>query len=666
MVAAHVIDDLSDRILAGYPLLVTRTYEERRWEQEFRRLAADFGWSCVSWSMTGGVVADSESSGSEAGAERVDPVAFLAQIQNDYPGQHLFLLKDFHLCFDDPYVIRKLRDLVPVLPGQQKTLILLGTVDTIPKEISKDVSIIDLPLPDEDDLHEILEAVLDDPKSGIATSIQQADRETLVRSVLGLTADEARKAWVKSLRGADGLTDELFASLISEKRKVVQGASLLEFVALDEGIDDVGGLDGLKEWIANRSEAFSTDAKNRHIGNPKGVLLAGVQGCGKSLTARAIARMLKFPLIRMDLGDLLESGRGVSEQNLRDVLSTAETIAPAVLWIEEIDKAFAGFVGNESQDPTVSRIVGRFLTWLQEHTHPVFVVATANRIESLPPELLRRGRFDDLFFVDLPTYEERLAIFRIHLQKRGWNPEQFDLDSHSNATEGYSGAEIETLVNSAIIDSYAEKRILSDEDLQDSIERTVPLSITMEDEIFQLREWARTRCRPATLDHRVIRVMEEEARRGETPAAEAEEVLKWKQLAEYGQIPAAIIEFLRHHERVTWDVLLNEFADYTEVSGRYGLVFRSDPKVVIWTRIGRELVDQLIDLIVRKRLYLHPCGEDLYQQASTPKLPAVAKFPDQRVQNAVWLPTELQLAPYIGGAGIYGRVARIKMGAPSS
>ncbi|MEW4489562.1 AAA family ATPase [Thalassoglobus sp. JC818] len=666
MVAAHVIDDLSDRILAGYPLLVTRTYEERRWEQEFQRLAADLGWNCVSWSMTGGVVADSKSSSAASETERVDPVAFLDQIQNDYASQHLFLLKDFHLCFDDPRVIRKLRDLVPVLPGQQKTLVLMGAVDNIPKEISKDVSMIDLPLPDGDDLHEILEAILNDPKSGIVASIQQSDREALVRSVLGLTADEARKAWVKSLRGADGVTDELFANLISEKRRFVQGASLLEFVALDEGIEDVGGLDGLKEWISNRSEAFSTDAKNRHIGNPKGVLLAGVQGCGKSLTARAIARMLKFPLIRMDLGDLLESGRGVSEQNLRDVLSTAETIAPAVLWIEEIDKAFAGFVGNESQDPTVSRIVGRFLTWLQEHTHPVFVVATANRIESLPPELLRRGRFDDLFFVDLPTYEERLAIFRIHLQKRGWNPEQFDLDAHSNATEGYSGAEIETLVNSAIIDSYAEKRILSDDDLQDSIERTVPLSITMEDEIFQLREWARTRCRPATLDHRVIRVMEEEARRGETPAAEAEEVLKWKQLAEYGQIPAAIIEFLRHHERVTWDVLLNEFADYTDVSGRYGLVFRSDPKVVVWTRMGRDLVDQLSDLIVRKRLYLHPCGEDLYQQASTPKLPVVSNFPDQRVQNPVWLPTELQLAPYVGGAGLYGRVARIKMGAPNS
>ena len=257
----------------------------------------------------------------------------------------------------------------------------------------KDLFVMELPLPGLEEIREVLNEVRDTLPGDVAMDFAQ--EEHLLKAVLGLTAEEARKAFARALQDRDEVDDTVYAGLVSEKRHMVQGSDLLEFFDLDESIDDIGGLEGLKAWIAERAEAFSTDAQSRGISNPKGVLLAGVQGCGKSLSAKAIARLLGFPLVRMDLSTLLESTRGTSEQNLREVLHTMETIAPSVLWLEEIDKAFAGFDTEAATDATIARIVGRFLTWLQEHTAPVFVVATANNVARLPPELLRRGRFDE-------------------------------------------------------------------------------------------------------------------------------------------------------------------------------------------------------------------------------------------------------------------------------
>ena len=659
MTTANAIEDLSRRISSGYPILVTQTLEEARWEKEFGNLATELGRKLTSWSMTGGGTLQGDGLPS-------DPVDFLNSAINGFEEGHLFLLKDLHRSFDDFRVIRKLRDLIPELIRQRKTLILIGPIEDVPVEISKDIALLELPMPGVEEFRDLLQQLVTDESNPVTVTPTPEEQESLINAVLGLTIEEARKALVQALHSADEINDDVFGQLVAEKRRMVQGSNLLEFFDLDEGIDDVGGLDGLKEWIIQRADAFSTDAQDRGIANPKGVLLAGVQGCGKSLSARAIAKLLHFPLVRMDLGNLLESGRGISEQNLRDVLHLMETISPSVLWLEEIDKAFAGFTGDADDDPTVARIVGRFLTWLQEHTSPVFVVATANRIESLPPELLRRGRFDELFFVDLPNFHERISIFKIHLSRRGWKPDQFDLEELSNETEQYSGAEIETIVNSAIIESYAEKRLLTDADLHESIERTVPLSVTMEDEIFQLREWARTRCRPATLDHRVIRVMEEETRRGEAPKPEADEVPKWLQLAQHGQIPAAVIDYLQEHNHATWSKLLNDFEAYVEVRGQYGIVLRSDPKIVIWTRMSREIVDILLDFISGRRLYLHPTPVEEYPDESRLNLPALTELPEERVTSPAWMPTDLRLMPRSEGTGRYGRVARIKMGKTKS
>jgi len=660
MTTSEILDDLRKRILAGYSVLLLRTYEEGRWENELADLALELERGLVVWSMTAGA-----TPGLGGGDEPMgDAVRFLDQIARRYPEAHLFLLKDAHLALRSPDVVRKIRDLLPLLRAEAKTLLLMSPVDEVPIELLKDVSVVELPLPGPDEIRGELQAMIGQ-NGGISVRPTPREEDRLVQAVLGLTLAEARNAFLKVLQSSDEINGDVFVQLVAEKRRMVQGSNLLEFFDLDEGIEDIGGLDGLKDWILQRANAFTSDAQTRGISNPKGVLLAGIQGCGKSLSAKATARILGFPLVRMDLGALMESTRGASEQNLRDVLRLMEAISPSVLWLEEIDKAFAGVAEEHSEDPTLTRMLGRFLTWLQEHTAPVFVVATANNVAGLPPEILRRGRFDELFFVDLPNYHERMAIFGIHLKKRGWNPDKFDLDDLSNRTEGFSGAEIEQVVNSAIIESFAQNRVPTQEDLRDAQERTVPLSVTMEDEIFNLREWARTRCRPATLDFRVMQVMEEEERRGELPKPETIGRPKWMQLAEYGQTASAVVEYVRLHDHVRWPRLCEDFAAYLETRGEYGIVLRADPKIAVALRMSRELTDIICDYIDGKRLFLHPLPVDAVPQKDRPQLPGIESVPDRRVDKPVWLPTEIRLLPPTQGTGRLAHVARVKMGKSS-
>ncbi|MBX3437489.1 MAG: AAA family ATPase [Planctomycetaceae bacterium] len=676
MTTAATLDDLRIRILAGEVLLFLETYEEQRWEEELAALAGEVERGLVVWSVTAGPQPPLDSQ-----AERVaDPKAMLDQLAG-YPREHLFLLKDFHPFFDDPCVIRKIRDLLGRLAAERKSLLFVGPVANVPLELRKDAVVVELPLPGPDELrsalHDVLQSLspaeqslpierrhtaLGSPLSALSSS--QEDR--LVRAVLGLTLSEARRAFARALHRCESIDDGVFAQLVAEKRHMVAGSDLLEFFDLDDGVSDIGGLDGLKEWIAQRAEAFSADAQDRGVSHPKGMLLLGVQGCGKSLTARATARLLGFPLVRMEVANLLESARGRSEQNLRDALRVVETIAPAVLWLEEIDKAFAGFEEEAATDATMSRMTGRFLTWLQEHTAPVFVVATANNVSQLPPELLRRGRFDEIFFVDLPNYSERRQILGIHLQKRGWKPDKFDLDRLSNDTEGYSGAELEQIVNSAIIESHAGGRVVSQEDLDRERELLVPLSVTMEDEIFALREWARVRCRAATPEYRVLDVIDAEVRRGEhlhvADGVHDERISKWIELAEHGQIRAAIIEHVRQFDRVTFSRLQADFAPFVPTAGEFGLVLRSDPRILVWPRLSSQLVDLLIDLTAAKRLYINPTAIDAYDPPVRPKLAVLESLPEEKQPSPAWLPLQLRLIPPLEGTPRYHRLARVRMG----
>ena len=663
MTTAEALDQVRARILSDYGLLFLKTFEEERWETELAEVLLEVERGLVTWTITDG---PQPPPGSDE-AISTDPLWFLERIEC-YPANHVFLLKDFQPCFSDARVIRRLRDLAPRVAREGKTLLFLGAGLSVPLDLLKEAFEIDLPLPGIEEIRQELQAALAARNAAAQTSLEvdPAAEEKLVKGVLGLTAREARKALQFALQGRETVDDEAFRLLVAEKRHLVQGSDLLEFYDLEEGVRDVGGLEVLKDWLSQRAEAFTERAREQGIPLPKGLLLLGVQGCGKSLTARATARLLSFPLVRLDVANLLSADRGTSERNLRDVLRLMETIAPAVLWLDEIEKGFAG-LGEDSQgqDSVMARLFGSFLTWMEGRKQPVFVVATANSVANLPPELLRRGRFDELFFVDLPNYHERLDILEIHLSKRGWKPEKYDLESIANRTEGFSGAELEQIVVSAMIDSFGQGRLLSQEDLEKSRDQTVPLSVTMEEKVFELREWASSRCRRATLDSRVTKMIEDEHRRlsqlpldDDNSAAEG-----WQQLAEHGQVNAGLVEYLRRYDTTTFATIVEKFGRYFPGAGEQGLALRSDPNVVLWSGLSPGLAETLANLIANRRVYVHPVSADEYRGGlPPPKLPAMTQLPDGKLTKPGWFPAALRLLPPPGGStGRVGRVTRIKL-----
>jgi len=453
--------------------------------------------------------------------------------------------------------------------------------------------------------------------------------------------------------------------LVSEKRTLASASDLLEFHDLEAGVDDVGGLDELKRWLQQRALAYTPKAREQGIPLPKGALLLGVQGCGKSLTARASARMLSFPLVRLDMSRLLESGRGESERNLREVLHLVESISPVVFWLDELEKGFAGMGGDEFTDATMARIVGTFLMWMQEQQRAVFVIATANSVHNLPPEMLRRGRFDELFFIDLPNFHERHHILQIHLSKRNWKPERFQLDELAQRTEGYSGAELEQIVSAAIIDAFGRGQVISDLDLDRARRQLVPLSKTMEDKIFALRQWAQDRCRRATSDNRAAQMLDEEQRLGDFEEEDDQSGVlpSWAVLAQAGQLKAAIVEYVR---REGGDILFPELCTalqrHVEAAGEQGLAVRSNPNTVLWLGMSRELCEAIIDLSLARRLYVHPTDPERYRRSQQAlKLPVLLEPTDEKLPRPKWLPASLRTAPHPTHASRLARLARMQL-----
>lgn len=646
------LETIRERILCRFPLMFLTTWEEERWEGELASLALDMERGLVIWTATDGA-APALDTGDDS---HRDPAVFIDQIRS-YPKDHVFLIKDFHPCLRDPIVVRRLRDLIPSLAEQRKAILLMGPVDDVPVDLQRDAVALDLPLPGLDEMREELRDVLIQRQHRGEPNIKLSKREQerLLKTVMGLTANQARQAMARALLGKSAVDDDVYEMLISEKSQMVQGSDLLEFQQLQEGVSDIGGLDSLKEWIAKRGEAFSEKARKRGIPSPKGVLLLGVQGCGKSLTARAVARMLSFPLIRLDVSTLLSAGQGQSEKNMRNVLSLTEMISPAVLWIDEVEKGFSGVdAEGGAGDTTMIRLMGAFLTWMQEKPAPVFVVATANSVTSLPPEMLRRGRFDELFFVDLPNYHERKDIFGIHLTKRLIKPEQFDLGRLADMTEGFSGAEIEQVVLTAMVESFNKGDALNQHEMEIASEDTVPLSVTMEEKIFELREWARTRCRPATPDSRVLQMLENEQRAktgeenvttidlfdAEDDGDDADE--SWQSMVEDGQVRAALLQYVSSTGEVTFAQIQKAFQPHIEAGGEFGLALRSDPHIVLWEGMSAEIAAPLGKLISDRKLYIHSVEATTYDgeadQITLPRLPAM---PDNRVSRASWLPVSV-------------------------
>lgn len=669
MTTSEALDELRARITAQYSVLFLRTFEEQRWEAALSDLAAEIQRDIASWTATTGM----QPPPADESIDHRDPATFLELVAT-YPPDHLFVAKDFHPYLKDPQVLRRLKDLCQGLAQENKTLLLLGPEAEVPAELKKDALQIELPLPGYEELRDVLQAVLDGPAIGGSRglTVSPEDEDRLLKAVLGLASQEVEKALARVLVGKTAVDDEVFTRLIDEKRTLVEGSTMLEFCQLEEGVKDVGGLDDLKDWLSKRALAFSPKAKAQGLPNPKGVLLLGVQGCGKSLTARTAARLLSFPLLRLDIANLLAADRGGSEKNLRDVLRLVTMMAPVVLWMDEVEKGFAG-VSESQQDTTIARLIGTFLTWMSEQKSPVFVVATANSIANLPPELLRRGRFDELFFLDLPNFHERRDIFSIHLQKRGWKPRKFDVAQLATKTEGFSGAEIEQVVVSAMIDAYGDGRMLSQEDLDRTRDQIVPLSVTMEEKIFELREWAQGRCRRATSDSRVTKMIEDEEREVHEGFAKAgalalnpvkDEAPKesWAALAEHGQLPSAAVELTRLRDKVTWCDLQQAFGPYMPAEGEYGLALKSDPKIILWTGLSLELADLISQLLGSRRLYLHPVELETYRAAGRGlKLPVLTEIPPERLAKPHWMPVSLRVVPTPGGSSRFGRVAKIRL-----
>lgn len=490
-------EELNILIKAQYPLIYLVTSEEERAEQAIANICQINSQHrrVFVWTVTHGIV--------EYGQPRqatqhntVSPEAAIEwTIRQKEPGIYVF--KDLHPFISSAAVNRWLRDAIATFKGTEKIIILMSPIQEVPIELEKDVVVLDFSLPDLTELSQVLSQYLDKAK-GRRPSTEV--REKLLKAALGLTKDEAEKVYRKAYVKAGRLTEDEVDIILSEKKQLIRRNGILEYIEEDETLDSVGGLEELKRWLRQRSGAFTERAREYGLPQPKGMLILGVPGCGKSLIAKTTARLWSLPLLRLDMGRVYDGSMvGRSEANLRNALKTAESISPAILFIDELDKAFAGGTGSADSDGgTSSRIFGSFLTWMQEKTSPVFVMATANRVERLPGEFLRKGRFDEIFFVDLPTSQERQDIFMIHLSKRRTDISRFDLEQLAKVSEGFSGAEIEQALIAAMYEAFAQDREFTQLDIIAAIKSTLPLSRTMTEQVTALRDWARQRARPAS------------------------------------------------------------------------------------------------------------------------------------------------------------------------
>ncbi len=430
-----------------------------------------------------------------------EPVQALANMES-MTAEAVFILKDFHRHMDDPVVVRRLRDVGQKFSTNRRTVIITAPEITVPPELIKLVEYFDLPLPDRDRLHEIIKETFGRLSKTYSLKLQlDSDGvDAMAANLRGLTEEEAERAISQALVTRYALCQETITDVLDAKKQLLRHSGMLEFIEASDNMASVGGLENLKHWLQQRRGAWEDSAREFGLEPPRGMIVLGVQGCGKSLCARAIAGEWKLPLVKFDTSAVYDKYIGETEKRIRKVFQVAEGLAPCILWIDELEKVFAGSgPDSASADAGVSsRLLASFLSWMQDRKSPVFVAATCNNVTVLPPELIRKGRFDELFFVDLPNQAERKQIFSIQLAKRKRNPTEFDLEKVATAANGYSGAEIDAAVQGALYAAYSEKKPLTTQSLIDALSQTVPLSTTRAEEIAALREWAKTRAVPAS------------------------------------------------------------------------------------------------------------------------------------------------------------------------
>lgn len=497
--------EIETLIRARYPILYILSSEELRVQQlivdiAHKRQKRVFEWSCSTGIVPAGTSIQSQKLRQPATKE---PLAALDEVIEQVEPA-LFVFKDFHpfLARGQHAVTRKLKEIALHLKNSFKTIILISPVLEIPTELEKEITVLNHPLPSREDLSALLDTIIAEVSQfqQVRIDLDEPGRERLLQAALGLTLGEAENVFARIIVKQERLSGEDVGEVFSEKQQIIRKSGLLEYCATTESFANVGGLRVLKEWLTKRAVAFTSEARAFGLPPPKGILLLGVQGCGKSLCAKAVSNLWRLPLLRFDMGRMFGSLVGSSEENVRRAIAVAESVAPAILWVDEIDKAFAGSQSSGVTDGgTTARVFGTFVTWLSEKTAPVFVVATANNISQLPPELLRKGRLDEIFFVDLPSRDERQEVFRIHLTKRGREPAHFDLAALAEASASFSGAEIEEAINSALYDAFDVRGELTTQHVLHALAQTVPLARTMDEQIGCLRHWAEGRARNASV-----------------------------------------------------------------------------------------------------------------------------------------------------------------------
>ncbi len=479
-------------IKSGYPLIYLVTWEEDRVLHMLSEVSSELKKDLYIWSLTDGMI-----KGDKPLASTRTPVGALELIQSKDRG--IFVLRDFHHYIEEPFITRKLRDLVMEFRNCPRTVLIISPVMKIPVELEKDITVIDIKLPRMDKMNEILSHITDGFScQGIEISIPHGEgREEFLKSLLGFTGREAEQVLSKIAVMEGRISIEDMDLILREKEQLIRKAGFLEFYSKVESFEHIGGLNQLKLWLKKRALAFTKRAREFGLPEPKGLLLAGVPGCGKSLCAKSIAREWKKPLLHFELGRVLGGLVGESERNMRSALKIAEGVSPAILWIDEIEKAFSG-ISDGGDSGVTSRLLGTLLTWMEEHENPVFVVATANDINILPEELMRR--FDEIFFVDLPFQREREEIFRIHLSKRHRDPRDFNLELLATNTDGFSGAEIEQIIISSLYDTLSDEVPFNTDLILKNTKEIIPLSVSMKEKIDNLREIAMNRFRMASVE----------------------------------------------------------------------------------------------------------------------------------------------------------------------
>lgn len=486
------------QMLGGhYPCILISTAEEALARQTVAQAALDLGLETLLWSVTEGL-RNGLWSKDKGMADTQHPAAGLTYF-NQVDGPFLAVTLDLIGHLEDARIQRVLRDLLIHFDRTGRTLILIDHQDELPAGIRSYITPFDLSLPNETELEQIIKLTLRrfHETKPLQIELTRNGLSTIIRNLRGLSRRQAEQIIINTVSEDHRLEDDDINGILARKRQMLQSDGLLEYIQTPTALNEIGGLRRLKQWLQQRQHTLGPEAEKFGLTPPRGVLMLGVQGAGKSLCAKAIATAWQRPLLRIDTGALYDRYIGESERRLRATLKQAEMMAPMILWIDEIEKAFASAASRSIDGGLSQRMFGTLLTWMQEHTQAVFLVATANDIEALPPELLRKGRFDEIFFVDLPIAEVRKDIFAIHLCKRQRDPKKFNLDALAEISEGYSGAEIEQAVISALHEAYVRKGDLTQEMILAAVKASPPLSVTMAEHVAALRQWAKGRCVPA-------------------------------------------------------------------------------------------------------------------------------------------------------------------------